>query len=95
MTSSNTVHPRVMREFQGEVVAGMNQTVGILNEVLLQLEDRDRAIVLLRTQDYSLEQIGQALGLSREGVRKAEARAYEKLKGFMSDLRIHSLREIM
>lgn len=95
MTSANTVNPRVMHEFPGEVIAGMNQRSSILKEVLSQLEDRYRAVVLLRTLGYSHEQIGDTLGLSRQRIAQLEAKAYEKLKGFMADLRIHSLREIM
>jgi RNA polymerase sigma-32 factor len=57
-----------------------------LHEALGQLSDRERRIVAerrLREEATTLEQLGAALGVSKERVRQIEHRALGKLKRFI------------
>lgn len=56
-----------------------------VKELLDQLTDRERQIIRLRYgledgKPYTLEEIGEKLGVTRERVRQIEARALEKLR---------------
>lgn len=57
-----------------------------INEVLDQLNDRERAVIAMRfglmddESDRTLEEIGKALNVTRERVRQIEASAIKKLK---------------
>ena len=54
-----------------------------LNDALVQLSDREQRIIRerrLRDEGATLEQLGKALGVSKERVRQLEQRALEKLR---------------
>lgn len=58
----------------------------ILRVALAAMNERERMVVLLRSQDKSitLEQIGHKLGVTREAVRRIESRAKQKARDAVS-----------
>lgn len=93
-TSTNTVNPAFVYQYQGEAVAATNEQARILSAALAKLADRDRLIIMLRMQEFPLETIGELLDLSRERVRQLEERAHETLRAVLSGMGIHTLAEI-
>ncbi|MCP2320773.1 RNA polymerase primary sigma factor [Nocardia amikacinitolerans] len=66
-------------------VVAANMLRGKLDTVLATLTDREREVILLRFgldrgEGRTLEQVGTALGVSRERVRQLEAKAMGKLR---------------
>lgn len=94
MTSANSVDPSVMAVFQGEFTVHASERAEIIREVLERLENRERAVILLRMQEFSLADIGETFGISESQVLRIENGSHEKLRGFLADLKIHSLCEI-
>ncbi len=64
---------------------------GVLERMLASLDEREQTILRRRfgledrTEQQTLEQIGEGLGVSKERVRQLEARAIEKLRSEFSD----------
>jgi RNA polymerase primary sigma factor len=61
------------------------ETMALLEEVLHSLPDRQREILSLRfgfeTEDaWTLEQVGEKFGVSRERIRQLQEQALEKLR---------------
>ncbi|MBI5517051.1 MAG: sigma-70 family RNA polymerase sigma factor [Deltaproteobacteria bacterium] len=60
-----------------------------IHAAMAQLSSRERWIVerrVLDDEDVTLESLGQRLGISKERVRQIEARAFQKLRGALTDL---------
>jgi RNA polymerase primary sigma factor len=59
-----------------------------VSALLQELDERERTIIKMRfgieSNEKTLEEIGQFLGITRERVRQLESRAIEKLKKKMS-----------
>lgn len=52
-----------------------------VRRILLQLNDRERTIIILRFwQDLTLEEIGLRIGIKKESVRRVESRTLRKLR---------------
>lgn len=65
----------------------------IVDELLEKLNERERAVVQMRTglaegEPKTLEQIAQRYGLTRERIRQIESRAYRRLQGPTSKFRL-------
>lgn len=61
------------------------QLAPILDEAVTQLRETDRnAIVLRYYQQYSLEEVGAALGIGADAAQKRVSRALEKLRGIFA-----------
>lgn len=63
-----------------------------IDAALEQLTDRERWIIERRVlcqpdEDVTLEALGRVLGISKERVRQIEARAFQKLRSSLNDLR--------
>lgn len=63
--------------------SSFNALVPMLDEALLSLREKDRTVLLLRFYEkQSLNQVGQALGITEDTAQKRVARALEKLCQF-------------
>lgn len=51
-----------------------------MNKALSMLSERERLIVELRAAKYTLQDIGESQGVTRERIRDIEQRAYRKLR---------------
>ena len=70
-----------------------------LNEVLLELTDRERRVLELRyglldNHPRTLEEVGKVFGVTRERIRQIEAKAIKKLKSRKRASRLGDYREI-
>ena len=68
-----------------ETKADLAHLRGVIKQVLKMLPPREREVITLRYglvngYDYTLEEIGRLLGVTRERVRQIEAKAIEKLR---------------
>lgn len=60
-----------------------NLRLGLLNEALSQLDERELKIIQyrrLREDPYTLEHAGNLLGISKERVRQIEVKAFDKIR---------------
>jgi len=73
-------------EYELDTDAEGNLLSGDVRTVLSVLPDKERMILMLRNglwdgQKWTLEEVGQAAGVSRERIRQIEAKAYARLEG--------------
>jgi RNA polymerase sigma factor (sigma-70 family) len=67
----------------------------LLAVAVAQLSEREREIVLLRYEGQTLDQVSQALGVSRQAVQQREPVIYAKLKAIMGRMGIRSVQDII
>src|SRR4051812_1555712 len=68
------------------VVIDPAETERVLDEALAELSSKERDAVLLRYyQDQSVQEVGQALGISQNTATKRIGRAIERMRGFLAD----------
>ena len=78
-------HMQAMTQQQNSDEAGWEQIAPLLDEGLAQLNDKDRAAVVLRfLQQQPLENVGTALGIDSGAAQKRVWRALEKLRRFFT-----------
>lgn len=94
-TGTATVNPAFVYEYQGEAVAAANERARLLSSALSELPGRERLTMILRLDEWTLEEIGEVLAVSRERVRQLEVRALEMLRAIFERMGIRSLAEIM
>jgi RNA polymerase sigma factor (sigma-70 family) len=94
-TGTATVNPTFVYEYQGEAVAAANERARLLSAALSALPSRERLTMVLRLDEWTLEEIGEVLVVSRERVRQLEVRAWDMLRAIFRQMGIRSLTEIM
>lgn len=79
------------RSNEQEVVASQEQAAHKVNRLLEYLDPRERQIIRMRagldnySEDMTLEQIGQQLGITKERVRQLHVRIMKKLRSLADD----------
>jgi RNA polymerase sigma factor (sigma-70 family) len=51
-----------------------------------EFKGREEKVILLRLADYTLDEIGQAFGVTREQIRRIESRAFVRLRAAAAKL---------
>lgn len=72
-------------EYEILVKVNTNQAKGAISELISQLKPREKEVILARygfinDEPKTLEQVGQAIGVTRERVRQIEVKALKRLK---------------
>ncbi|MFN3323434.1 MAG: sigma-70 family RNA polymerase sigma factor [Bryobacteraceae bacterium] len=94
-TGTATVNPAYVYEYQGEAFSAANERARLLSSALSELPERERLTMILRLDEWTLEEISEVLVVSRERVRQLEVRALEFLRAIFERMGIRSLTDIM
>jgi RNA polymerase sigma factor (sigma-70 family) len=96
MTGQSTlsVNPAFVYRYQGEALAAASERARLLSAALSELPSREWLTMVLRLDEWTLDEIGEVLAVSRERVRQLEVRALDMLRATFWQMGIKSLADI-